>query len=179
MEQHEKVELAAQVFSEHGPAIRAIIRRQTNNRDNEDDIYQNLYLSLVANPLPSPLTNTLAYLNTVIKNDVIDAARRRKSYQDMISRYALHHRQEEVDDTPEERIIHHEEARRIAEFVKSSLPEHEARAIVERYGCGHNTADAAKNMHVKERTVSRYLCVGLKRIRKTIAAMEPEHALSR
>ena len=81
----QQVDLATQIFDEHGAAIRAMIRRHVNKREDEEDIFQNLYLSLVCNPIPSPLTNTLAYLNTVIKNDVIDAARRRKSYQEMVS----------------------------------------------------------------------------------------------
>lgn len=174
MRTQQKVDLATQIFDEHGAAIRAMIRRHVNKREDEEDIFQNLYLSLVCNPIPSPLTNTLAYLNTVIKNDVIDAARRRKSYQDMVSRYAVSQAQEEADSSPENEVIREEEAQRIAAFVRSSLPAHEARAVIERYGYGRTTADAAKHMHVKERTVSRYLCVGLKRIRHAIMALETE-----
>lgn len=175
----QKVDLATQIFDEHGASIRAMIRRHVNKREDEEDIFQNLYLSLVCNPIPSPLTNTLAYLNTVIKNDVIDAARRRKSYQDMVSRYAVSQTQEEIDSSPENEVIREEEAQRIATFVRSSLPAHEARAVIERYGYGRTTADAAKHMQVKERTVSRYLCVGLKRIRKAIVALETEPATHR
>lgn len=177
MQNQEKLDLAAQLFTEHEPAIRAMIRRHAGNKEEEEDIYQNLYLSLVCNPVPGPLTNTLAYLNTVIRNDVIDAARRRRSYQEMISRYAAGHTCEEPDNNPEDEIIRDEQMRRISELIRSSLPPHEAKAVAQRYGYGHNTADTAKHMQVKERTVSRYLCIGLKRIRQAMAGLEVEESV--
>jgi RNA polymerase sigma factor (sigma-70 family) len=177
METQERLELAEQIFAEHGPAIRAMIRRHAGNSAEEEDVYQNLYLSLVCNPVPAPLTNTLAYLNTVIKNDIIDSARRRKSYQEMISRYAVTRRYEERENNPEEDVMREEQVQRIVAYVESSLPTHEARAVAERYGSGHNTADTARNMHVKERTVSRYLCMGLKRIREAVTGLEIEEGI--
>lgn len=179
MEDQQKVDLATQIFDAHGAAIRAMIRRHVSNKDDEDDIFQGLYLSLICNPIPTPLTNTLAYLNTVIKNDAIDAARRKKSYQDLVSRYAVSQTQEEIVPSPEDEVIREEEAQRIAELVRSSLPAHEARAVIERYGYGRSTADAAQHMQVKERTVSRYLCVALQRIRQAIPELEAGHVTYR
>ncbi len=178
METHRSVDLAAQILIEHEPAIRAMIRRHAGNKDEEDDIYQNLYLSLVCNPAPVPLANTLAYLNTVIKNDVIDAARRRKSYQEMISRYGVSRIYDETETDPQAVVIREEEMQRIAAFVES-LPAHEARAVAERYGYGHTTTDTAKRMSVKERTVSRYLCIGLRHIRQAVAGLDIEESVCR
>jgi RNA polymerase sigma factor (sigma-70 family) len=177
MDTQERLDLATKIFEEHGPAIRAMIRHHVGNKDEEEDIYQNLYLSLVCNPVPTPLTNTLAYLNTVIKNDIIDAARRRKSYREMISRYATNRTIDEAENNPPDEVIRDEEIRRIAEFVQVSLPAHEARAVLERYGHGHSTTDAAKSMQVKERTVSRYLCIGLRRIRDAVKGLEVEDSV--
>jgi len=176
METHRSVDLATQIFAEHEPAIRGMIRRHVGNKDEEEDIYQNLYLSLVCNPAPPALTNTLAYLNTVIKNDVIDAARRRKSYQEMISRYAVSRIHEEAETDPQATVIRGEEMQQITAFVES-LPAHEARAVAERYGYGHTTTDAAKRMSVKERTVSRYLCIGLRHIRQAVAGLDIEESV--
>jgi DNA-directed RNA polymerase specialized sigma24 family protein len=90
----------------------------------------------------------------------------------MIGRYATSRVHEERDNDPQDEVIREEEIRQIAEFVQVSLPAHEARAVLERYGHGHTTPDAAKNMQVKERTVSRYLCIGLKRIREAVGGFE-------
>jgi RNA polymerase sigma factor (sigma-70 family) len=177
MDTQTKLDLVTRIFAEHEPAIRAMIRHHARSRDEEEDIYQNLYLSLVCNPIPAPLTNTLAYLDTVIKNDIIDAARRRKSHREMLDRYVAGYTPEPSQSDPQEAAIRAEEIRRVAEFVQTSLPAHEARAVLERYGHGRGTADAAQSMQVKKRTVSRYLCRGLKRIREAVGGFEVEDSI--
>jgi RNA polymerase sigma factor (sigma-70 family) len=168
MDSHKRVELATQIFAEYGPAIRTMIRQHVTRSDEEDEVYQNLYLSLVCNPPAEPLTNVPAYLNTVIRNDIIDAVRQRKSRQEMVSRYAMGRTRDEVEGTPDDHVTQAEEVRRIARLVGKLLPAHEARAVIERYVYGHSTTEVAARMQVKERTVARYTCVGLKRIRDAV-----------
>jgi RNA polymerase sigma factor (sigma-70 family) len=160
MDSQQRVDLATQIFAEYGPAIRTLIRQHVTRRDEEDEVYQNLYLSLVHSPPPQPLTNMPAYLNTVIRNDVIDAVRRRRSYQAVVTQYALRQVRDEVDDAPDERVTQAEDAQRITDLVGRLLPE--------RYVYDHSTTDIALHMQVKERTVSRYACVGLRRIRQAV-----------
>jgi RNA polymerase sigma factor (sigma-70 family) len=170
MDSHKRVELATQIFAEYGPAIRAMIRQQVTRSDEEDEVYQNLYLSLVCNPPPQPLSNVAGYLNTVIRNDIIDAVRQRKSRQEMASRYAQSRiRDEVVEDAPDDRATQVEEVQRITGLVGKLLPAHEARAVIERYVYGHSTTEVALRMQVKERTVARYTCIGLKRIRQALS----------
>jgi RNA polymerase sigma factor (sigma-70 family) len=176
VETQKRVELAARIFEEYGPAIRAIIRSQVSNAAEQEDLYQNLYLALVSRPVPPSITNPLAYLSTIIRNDVIDAARRRKTHREMVARYATNQPSEDVDGNPEKRAIREEEMRQIAACIQS-LPVHEAKALAARYGSGRSTTDAAQSMQVKERTVSRYLCLALKRIRQTVAGLEADQSI--
>ncbi len=169
MDSHKKVELATQIFAEYGPAIRTMIRQHVTRSDEEDEVYQNLYLSLVCNPPPQPLNNVPAYLNTVIRNDIIDAVRQRKSRQEMVSRYMMSRARDEVEDAPDDRVTQAEEVQRIAGLVGKLLPAHEAQAVIERYVYGHSTTEVASRMQVKERTVARYTCIGLKRIRRALS----------
>jgi RNA polymerase sigma-70 factor (ECF subfamily) len=162
------VDWATRVFAEHGPAIQAMIRQHVTRSDEEDEVYQNLYLSLVCNPPPEPLGNILGYLNTVIRNDIIDAVRQRKCRDEMVCRYAMHQARDDVEEAPEERVTQTEEVQRITDLVGKLLPTHEATAVIERYVYGRSTTDIAVHMRVKERTVSRYACVGLKRIRAAV-----------
>ena len=160
--------MATRIFAEHGSAIGAMIRRHVTRKEEEEEVYQNLYLSLVCNPPPQPLVNVLGYLNTVIRNDIIDAVRQRKSHQEMVCRYAMHQTRDEVEDAPEDRVTQTEEVQRITDLVGKLLPAREAAVVIERYVYDHSTTDIAMHMRVKERTVSRYACVGLKRIREAV-----------
>jgi RNA polymerase sigma factor (sigma-70 family) len=168
MDGHKRVDLATQIFAEHGSAIRTMIRLYVTSREEEDEVYQNLYLSLVCHTPPQPLVDVTAYLHTVIRNDVIDAMRRRKSQQEMVSRYAMGPMRGEVQEAPEERLTRTEEVQRIRGLVTKLLPAHEAMAVIERYVHGRSTTEIASHMRVKERTVSRYACLGLKRIREAV-----------
>ncbi len=168
MNSHEKVALATRIFAEHGSAIRAMIRLHVTRPEDEDEVYQNLYLSLVCKPPPQPLTNVLGYLSTVIRNDIIDTVRHRKSQQELICRYAMSQSWDELEEAPDERVTRTEEVQRVTDLVVKLLPTHEATAVIERYVYGRSTSDIASNMQVKARTVARYTCMGLKRIRKAV-----------
>src|SRR5512142_1852054 len=142
-----------------------MIRQQVANQDQEDEVFQNLYLSLVCSPPPLPLTNVLGYLNTVIRNDIIDAVRRQKSQQQHISKYALSQPRDDVEDAPDERVTRAEDARRVTGLLTEILPSREAQVVLERYVYGRSTNDIALHLQVKKRTVSHYASVGLRRIR--------------
>lgn len=168
MEKQQRVDRATRIFADHGLAIRSMIRQHVTDQEEEDEVYQNLYLSLVCNPPPETLTNVMAYLHTVIRNDVIDAVRQRKGRQQMVSKYALSRPRDEVADAPDERVTQAEDVQRITSLVGRLLPAHEARAVIERYVYGHSMTDIASHLRVKERTASRYACVGIRRIREVV-----------
>jgi DNA-directed RNA polymerase specialized sigma24 family protein len=73
-----------------------------------------------------------------------------------------------VEAGPDDRATQVEEVQRIAGLVGKLLPAHEAQAVIERYVYGHSTTEVASRMQVKERTVARYTCIGLKRIRQAV-----------
>jgi len=168
MEKHKRVDRATGIFAEHGSAIRSMIRQHVTCQEEEDEVYQNLYLSLVCNPPPETLTNVMAYLNTVIRNDVIDAVRQRRSRQQMVSQYALSRPRDEVADAPDERVTQAEQVQRIKSLVGKLLPAHEARAVIDRYVYGLSMTEIAEHLRVEERTASRYACVGIRRIRDVV-----------
>jgi RNA polymerase sigma factor (sigma-70 family) len=162
----QRVDLATRIFVEHGSAIRLMIRQHAvANQEEEDEAYQNLYLSLVCNPPPQPLANVRAYLNTVIRNDIIEAMRRRKKRQAMITRYAMSRARQELDNSPDDFVAQAEEARRIVNLLAVRLPTREARAVIERYMYGYSATEVAQHLQVKRETASQYACNGLRRAR--------------
>jgi RNA polymerase sigma factor (sigma-70 family) len=168
MEVQKRVELTAEIFEKHGDTIRAFINHHVNGSSEADDIYQTLFLSLVRRPVPLHVRNVVGYLYRAIQNDAIDAARRRKSYQDLISRYADDPMHKTVQEDVQSMVIEAEDARRTVQSIRRHLRRHEAQAIIERFGCNHNSHDIAKTMCIKKRTLSRYVCTGLKKLRQII-----------
>lgn len=168
MDVRKRVELAAEIFEKHGATIHAFISHQVNGSSDADDIYQTLFLSLVRRPIPSHVQNVVGYLYRAIQNDAIDAARRRKSYQDLISRYTDDPRHNTVQEDVQSMVIEAEDAQRMVQTINRHLRHHEAQAIIERYGCNYNDHDVTKTMRIKRRTLSRYVCTGLKKLRQLV-----------
>jgi RNA polymerase sigma factor (sigma-70 family) len=173
----ERTNRVAEIFAEHGPVIRAIIRRHTRDPDEQDEMFQNLYLALIRSAKPCPTTNVLGYLDKVIRHDVIDAVRRRRRYEEALTRYADGLSARSASD-PEEAAIRQEQWQQIWRYIES-LPDHEATAVIERLAHDRTTGETAAQMQIKERSVSRYLSAGLTRLRKTLGKREIEHGACR
>lgn len=168
MDVQKRVEMAAAIFEKHGPTIHAFISHQVNGSSEADDIYQTLFLSLVRRPIPSHVRNVVGYLYRAIQNDAIDVARRRKSYHDLISRYADDPQHSTFQEDVQSMVIKAEDTQRTVQTIRRHLRHHEAQAIIERYGYSSNSQDITKTTHIKKRTLSRYVCTGLKKIRQLV-----------
>jgi len=162
------VETAAQVFSEHWDMINDAIKACARNKSEAEDVFQDLFLSLVQKPIPPGVRNVRQYLYKTIKNDVTDAARRTKSYHARIDRYARRQPELVVRDYPHDILARAEETHRIFQLVEKHLPHHEAEAVIQRYRYDKDTGDAAEAMGVNKRTFSRYLCMGLQKMRQLV-----------
>ena len=167
----EKVKWATEVFDEYGDIIRNAIYLNVNNRSEADDIYQDLFLSLVHRPIPRDIQYIRGYLYRAIKHDVLDAVRRTKSYRAQIAEYAeccpsSVYGVEQKD--PQNIALQAEEIQRIIQIAQSQLPRRETEAVLLRYARGQDTTNAAKTMHINKRSFARYLCMGLKKIRQFI-----------
>ena len=167
MDQRERIKLVASIFNEHGPRIRLMIRRYVRDENDVDDMYQNIFLSLVRTP-PSDLTFLLAYLGRVVRNHATDVARRTASYAGCVERYTQLQPNAPSGSSPEARLVQREYAEETSLLLTSILPPHMAAVLVERYMHNRNMAETAEQLGLKERTVSRYCCIALKRIRRLI-----------
>lgn len=163
-----RVKLATVIFDKYGAQIRNIINFHITDKSKIDDIFQDFFLSIVRKPVPGGIQNVKGYLYRAVINDVIDAARRTKSYRDRIQRYT-EYREYSVYEDPQNIVIQAEERQKMFQLIKRQLPPREAEAVVERYGHGRSIGDASKRMHVNKRTFSRYLCMGLKKIRQIVS----------
>jgi RNA polymerase sigma factor (sigma-70 family) len=162
----DRVQLVAKIFDQYGDLIRAIIQFNLSDQRNADDVFQDSFLSLLHKPVPEGTQNVKAYLYRAVTNDIIDAARRTRSYRARVCRYAECHKYSVIYEDPQNSVIQAEERREMLRLIERQLPPREAEAVIERFGRDNNIDEAAKRMRVNKRTFSRYLCTGLKRIRR-------------
>jgi RNA polymerase sigma factor (sigma-70 family) len=166
----ERVEAAAAVFREHWVMINEAVKACMRNSCEAEDVFQDLFISLVEKPVPAGVRNLRQYLYRTIRNDVTDAVRRQRNYDARIERYARRRPEVVVREFPHDILARGEETHRIFQLVERHLPRHEAEAVMQRYCYDKDTDAAAEAMGVNRRTFSRYLCMGIKKIRELVCA---------
>ena len=166
--QLQTVNQVTQIFEEYGDSIYAMICSYVNNSIEADDIYHDFFLSLVHKPIPTRIKKIRPYILRAIKNDVLDSVRRNKSYRARILRYADCQKQTFVQHDVPDTVIKAEEISKIFELIDRHLPHHEAKAVIERYYRGRSMEEIANEMNINKRSLSRYLCTGIKKLRKLI-----------
>lgn len=157
------VERATGIFDKYGDFIRSVIRFHISNEPEAEDVFQDLFLSLVARPIPLEVQNVKGYLYKILCDTVKDAYRRLDRYQSRIHRYTrcnLH----VAENRPETELMSVEETKKMFDLIERQLPAQEALAVKLRYRDDYNTGEVAEMMGVKQRSVSRYVSVGLKKI---------------
>ena len=166
------VACAAEIFSQYGGFILAVIRYKVGNDAQADDLFQDFFLSLVSKPLPPGIQNIKSYLYRAISNDIVDAARRVEKYQTRMHKYAEELNYSVNKSSPENALIEIEETNKMFKLIKGWLPCSEAQAVTLRYRHNYNIKEVAKKMKVNNRTVSRYISVGLSKLRQFLTVKQ-------
>jgi RNA polymerase sigma-70 factor (ECF subfamily) len=169
-----RVEQVARIFQKYSDEIYGIILFHIKDRFEADDIFQDLFLSFVRNPIPSDTKNIMAYIYRTITNDIFDLIRKKRSYQERVARYAEQRKYIFNTSKPQDSAIKAEELQKLVNLIEKRLPRHQAQAIQLRYINNCTTSEAAGEMGVDEKTVSRYLWAGRKKVQKLFSKTEFE-----
>jgi RNA polymerase sigma factor (sigma-70 family) len=164
------VRAAARVFEEYGGFIRAVIHYQTHHKSEEEDLFQEFFLTLIRKPVPSETRNIKSYLYQAITHHIVDSSRRWANYRQAVKRYV----QKigipiNTDASGSAFIENSEEKDAILAYFARHLQQREAQAFLLRYRDHFSIREIAAAMGVNVRTVSRYLSEGLRRLRETLA----------
>lgn len=160
-----RVNIAAKVFGQYGDFIHTVIRCKVRNEAQADDLFQDLFLSMVSKPPPS-LQNIKGYLYRAITHDVVDAVRRMERYEGHVRKYGDQLNYSINKNGFEDALIEREELDKLFALISENLPESESKAIALRYRDSHSIKEVAEKMGVEKRTVSSYISVGLRKIRQ-------------
>ena len=165
----DSVKRATKLFKQHGDFIRLVIQFNVKNEALCEDIFQDLFLYSVFKPIPEDVQDVRAFLYRIISNRIKDAFRKVAAYQKKIRRYA-HGLDSHDNDFPNpEKIMHEiEEMEEIFKVIERHLSQKTARALTLRYKNDCDISEVGEKMGIKSRSVSRYVCTGLKRMRSVI-----------
>ena len=168
IETAERVRQAEDIFETYGDEIRAMISLNVTELSTADDIFQNLFLSVVHKPIPPHVDRIEAYLYRIVTNDVIDETRKQNGYVDFVRGYGRHNNHQTTQEPPDNDVIEVEDTRKMLQLIERQLPSREAEAVIHRHLYGNKIRDGAEKMNVDSRTFSRYLTRGKRRIRQFI-----------
>ncbi|UCC98730.1 MAG: sigma-70 family RNA polymerase sigma factor [Phycisphaerales bacterium] len=163
---HQRVRLAAEVFDKYSDDIRAIIHFHVRNKSKVDDVFQDFFVSLVRNPIPSHVEDIKAYLYRAVTNDVIDIRRQMRNRRDCIQKYAEAQKSDMIQEDPQNGFIQAEATKKMFRLIEGHLPKREATVVAQRYGSGLSTTDMAKKMHLDKRSICQYLSKARRRMRR-------------
>lgn len=164
----ENVHRASEIFAEYGDFIYNVILSKTRDQTITNDLYQDFFLSLVSKPIPEDVKNIKSYLYKSITHDVFDSTRRLQRYRKLMDKY-IENSDFPINNTnPANAPIVEDKIEKVLSVVRGCLSPTEAKAITLRYRKGCSNKDIAKRLGVKKDSVSRYICMGLKKIRQIL-----------
>jgi len=159
----DNVDKAARLFAEQETFIRGTIGYFVSDRQEREDIYQDLFVYFVRKPIPEDIVHLRTWLYRVILDRIRDRKRSQARYQQHLQTYAQE--QLETEMQPRQRAVDPDRIDALFALIQEHLSPHEARAI--RYKFVHHLSvqQIARYMKVKSTTVSNYLAVGLNKLR--------------
>jgi RNA polymerase sigma factor (sigma-70 family) len=165
----EKAESAGKIIVEYESFIRLIMRAQNISNMNEDDLFQDFYLSLVTNPIPENVNNIKSFLYRAIINHLSRSAQRIKAYEKKIQHFRKNcdFKVNKIDSACT-LLIRAESDSKIFEFIKENTPKKKYMAILLRYRDGYSINEIADTMGIKYSSARRYLSTGLRKIRHCV-----------
>jgi len=172
----EQIQSVERLFSQYGEFITSVIRFFVKDPFEQEDIYQELFIFFIRKPMPGDVRNMKGFLYRVIGDRIRDRKRRQVRYQQNLEKYADHSSSESKEEVSSVSTVHQkEQAERVYSLMKDYLTQNEATAITLRYKYDCDIHETARRMNVQPKTVSRYVCVGLKKIRNVFGRMERTH----
>jgi len=160
------VEIASRLFAQHGAFIKAVIRSKIKDEAQADDIFQDFFLELASKSVPENVKNIKSYLYRAITNDTIDNIRRQRRYEAMVGRCNKRYDYSINKSGAEDALVLEEEVDKVLGIIERQLNGCESKAIGLRYGSSMSIDEIAETMQIKNRSVSRYISVGLKKVRE-------------
>jgi RNA polymerase sigma factor (sigma-70 family) len=163
------VQRATAIFSEHCDFIRAVIRYKIKDESMAEDLFHNLFLSLVSRPVPADVRDIKGYIYMAIINDITDHIRYIGRYQTMTHKCADYNKLNKLivnNRLPEDALMEKEQTDRMIELIKKRVTKKEFKAITSRFRDGLSIKEVAGRMNINNRSASRYISAGIRKVKQ-------------
>ena len=160
------VQRATEIFFEHCDFIRAVIRYKIKDENTAEDLFHNLFLSLVSRPVPAEVQDIKGYIYKAIINDVTDHIRHLERYQALTHKCADFNKLTVNNRVPEDALMEKEQIDRMIALIRKRVTKNEFKAIASRHLDGLSIKEAADKMSINNRSVSRYISTGLRKVKQ-------------
>jgi len=168
--QGEAVAAAVKIFAEHGGFVRNVIRLQVRDVSRREDVFQELFLRIVDQPVPPDVRNVRGYLYRAILRDVVDLAREQENTSRHLKKYARNNRISIYKSPSQNAIVEEmEDEHSVFARLTRQLRRREREAVTLRYRDNCSIAEIADRMGIGRRSASRYLTSALRHIRRNLA----------
>jgi RNA polymerase sigma factor (sigma-70 family) len=164
--QGEAVAAAVRVFTEYGGFVRSIIRLWVRDVCRREDMFQELFLRLVEQPVPSGAQNVRGYLYRAILRDAVDLTREEVTEKRHLKEYAERNRIS-IHNSLSRRALLEEGS--IFGCLIRQLRQREAQVLTLRYRDDYSIPEIAAEIGIDRYSVSRYLTSGLRELKRKLA----------
>lgn len=163
----ERAAEAAEVFEENKEFIKNFIAVHLNReyRHLVDDIYQESLLSIFKRPLPADAVNMRSYLFRVLLNDTFDAIRKETAIRKREGKYIRNKGHKDPWENGDKEVLKMEQDEFLEKFIEDNVCGCHRAAVRLRYIQGYDTGETAELMGVKKNTISRYVCLGMRKLK--------------
>ena len=165
----ENIKSAGYIFNEYGDFIYNVIYSQVKDEHLAKDIYQDYFLSLVSKPIPDNARDVKAYIYQMIKNDIIDAIRRTQRYRKMIKKYVHDLEKNEKNFDSRNALMYRVKDEKLLKRAWRVLNPRETKAVNLRFRKHRSPNEIANIMNVSVDTAYKYVCNGLRKMRKFVS----------
>lgn len=162
-------EQASRLFQEHEGFIRSAIRFVIQNPSDRDDFYQDLFLSFILDPPFGDIQKPRGFFYRLVHERASDWYRNQARRRKALLKFYRQARIDAVEKGAEPVVSDADELAVFFEKVQTHLKTNEGQAILYRYKENYTLKETALKLGVKPETAARYICSGLKKIRKVFS----------
>ena len=170
----ERISIANTLFSQYGTEISKMISFHIDDVYLAEDMYQNLFLSIIKYPPPEDLSDPKSYLWKAIFNNVnqmrykqLNDDRKLVGYKKRL--FDIPH---DTTNDPLEILSMHESRNNLIEIIQKSLSPAEAKVVLEKLKHHTKTQEIASQLGIESRSVSHYFSTGIKKLRALLYSNE-------